>query len=77
MTRTVKNPFLIFYIKEIYFGCQQKIAIGQLEIYLCLCALSLTIDIVSDKDKSKLKDAILIWLTKAKLLINKAQGDTQ
>jgi hypothetical protein len=42
-----------------------------------LCALSLTIDIVSDKDKSKLKDAILIWLTKAKLLINKAQGETQ
>jgi hypothetical protein len=41
-----------------------------------LCALSLTIDIVSDKDKSKLKDAILIWLTKAKLLINKAQGET-
>ena len=57
-------------IKEIYFGYQQKIAIGQLEIYLCLCALSLTIDAVSDKEKSKLKDAILIWLTKVKLLIN-------
>lgn len=42
-----------------------------------LCALSLTIDIVSDKDKSKLKDAILIWLTKAKMLINKLQGETQ
>ena len=35
-----------------------------------LCALSLTIDAVSDKEKSKLKDAILIWLTKVKLLIN-------
>lgn len=52
------------------FCYQQKIAIGQLEIYLCLCALSLTIDVVSDKERSKLKDAILIWLTKVKLLIN-------
>ena len=42
-----------------------------------LCALSYISDVSLDKEKSKLKDAILIWFAKVKLLINKVQGETR